>query len=141
MWYGSTLKWDAGNGEMLHVIQNATSNDGNNWCRTGLAVSYELGLAQAFSRPTVASNAQGGYEMWFSYRSGAGIKYRIGYAVSKDARLWKLALNDVGIDVSSEGWDSEMIEYPFVFDHKDQRYMLYNGNGYGMTGFGLAILL
>jgi hypothetical protein len=33
-----------------------------------------------------------------------------------------------------------MIEYPFVFDHADQRYMLYNGNGYGKTGFGLAIL-
>jgi hypothetical protein len=33
-----------------------------------------------------------------------------------------------------------MIEYPFVFDHKGQRYMLYNGNDYGKTGFGLAIL-
>ena len=33
-----------------------------------------------------------------------------------------------------------MIEYPFVFDHKGQRYMLYNGNGNGQTGFGLAVL-
>ena len=29
------------------------------------------------------------------------------------------------------GWDSEMIAYPFVFDHKGNRYMLYNGNSYG----------
>ena len=33
-----------------------------------------------------------------------------------------------------------MIEYPFVFDHKGQRFMLYNGNGYGKTGFGMAVL-
>lgn len=32
----------------------------------------------------------------------------------------------------------EMVEYPFVFDHKGQRLMLYNGNGFGRTGFGLA---
>jgi hypothetical protein len=140
MWYGSTVTWDAGNGEMLHVLNSASSVDGHHWVREGLAVPYELGVAQAFSRPTVACDVDGGYEMWFSYRSGAGEKYRIGYAVSKDAKAWNLALNEVGIDVSSDGWDSEMIEYPFVFDHRGQRYMLYNGNGYGKTGFGLAVL-
>ena len=49
-------------------------------------------------------------------------------------------MNAVGIDVSKNGWDSEMICYPYVFDHKGKRYMLYNGNGYGKTGFGLAVL-
>ena len=140
MWYGSTRTWDAGNGEMLHVINFASSEDGRQWHHEGLSVPYELGKAQAFSRPTVARNANGDYEMWFSYRSGTGEKYRIGYAVSVDGKVWNLALNHAGIDVSSEGWDSEMIEYPFVFDHKNQRYMLYNGNGYGKTGFGLAVL-
>lgn len=140
MWYGSTATWDAGNGEMLHVINFASSADGHHWKRESLAVPYELGIAQAFSRPTVARNAQGRYEMWFSYRSGTGEKYRIGYAVSEDGKAWRLALNEVGIDVSTSGWDSEMIEYPFVFDHKGQRYMLYNGNGNGKTGFGLAVL-
>lgn len=140
MWYGSTVTWDAGNGEMLHVINAATSEDGHTWVRKGLAVPYELGLAQAFSRPTVVCNIRGNYEMWFSYRSGAGEKYRIGYAVSKDGNKWDLALEKTGIDVSLSGWDSEMIEYPFVFDHKRKRYMLYNGNGYGKTGFGLAVL-
>lgn len=140
MWYGSTTAWDAGNGEMLHVINFASSVDGHYWTREGLAVPYELGTAQAFSKPTVAFDSHGEYEMWFSYRSGTGEKYRIGHAVSKSGKAWKLALKEVGIDVSADGWDSEMIEYPFVFDHKCQRYMLYNGNGYGKTGFGLAVL-
>lgn len=140
MWYGSTTTWDAGNGEMLHIINHASSVDGHNWNREGLAVPYELGRAQAFSRPTVMGNSTTGFEMWYSYRSGSGEKYRIGYALSKDGREWGLALEDAGIDVSIDGWDSEMIEYPFVFDHKGLRYMLYNGNEYGKTGFGLAVL-
>ncbi len=138
MWYGSTVTWDAGNGEMLHVINRATSNDGNLWMRHGLSVPYQLGIAQAFSRPTVLKDADG-YHMWFSYRSGTGQKYRIGYAVSNSGIHWQLKLADVGIDVSSEGWDSEMIEYPFVLVHKGCRYMLYNGNGNGRTGFGIAV--
>lgn len=140
MWYGSTETWDAGNREMLHVINYATSQDGNSWRRMGLAVPYMLGKAQAFSRPTVVCDESGGYEMWFSYRSGSGGTYRIGYASSQDGRNWVLALDAAGIDVSPNGWDSEMIEYPFVFDRAGQRYMLYNGNGYGQTGFGLAVL-
>lgn len=140
MWYGSTLTWDAGNGEMLHVIHHALSDDGSNWDRTGLAVPYELGIAQAFSRPTTVLNDSGDFEMWFSFRSGAGEKYHIGYARSGDGRNWTLDLDGAGINVSPSGWDSEMIEYPFVLDHDGARYMLYNGNGYGKTGFGLAVL-
>jgi hypothetical protein len=141
MWYGSTRTWDAGNGEMLHVINYASSIDGHRWHREGLAVPYELGFAQAFSRPTVVGNSRDGYEMWFSYRGGHGAKYRIGYASSKDGREWQLRLDEAGVDVSADGWDSEMIEYPFVLEHKGVRYMLYNGNGYGKTGFGLAELI
>lgn len=141
MWYGSTKTWDSGNGEMLHVINFASSADGHTWNREGLAIPYELGVAQAFSRPTVLRDAKGNHGMWFSYRSGAGGLYRIGYALSRDAKKWQLAIENAGIDVSLDGWDSEMIEYPFVFDHKGQQYMLYNGNGYGKTGFGLAVLV
>jgi hypothetical protein len=140
MWYGSTVTWDAGNGEMLHVINHAMSDDGHRWQRDGLAIPYKLGIAQAFSRPSVIGNKNAGYHMWFSYRSGSGEKYRIGYAYKPKGHAWELRLDEVGIDVSPSGWDSEMVEYPFVFDHQGQRYMLYNGNSNGKTGFGLAVL-
>lgn len=137
MWYGSTETWDVGNGEMLHAISHATSKDGEHWLRLGQAVPHALGRAQAFSRPTVAQLADGSFGMWFSCR-GPGQKYRIGYATSADCTQWQLALDEAGIAVSDSGWDSEMIEYPYVLDHGGERYMLYNGNGYGRTGFGLA---
>lgn len=139
MWYGSTASWDAGNGEMLHTLNYASSADGHHWTRQGLAVPYIIGHAQAFSRPTVIGSVQTGFEMWFSYRSGAGKSYRIGYARSHDGHSWQLSLDASGIDVSDNDWDSEMIEYPYVFIHKKQRYLLYNGNDYGKSGFGLAV--
>lgn len=140
MWYGSTLSWTSENGEMIHVIKYATSRDGENWSREGVAVPYSVGIAQAFSRPSVIIDDHT-YHMWFSYRSGTGEKYRIGYAVSDNGVSWKIDLDNVGIDVSEKGWDSEMICYPFVFDHKGTRYMIYNGNGHGKEGFGLASMV
>ena len=77
------------------------------------------------------------YKMWYSYR---GQSYRIGYAESADGIRWERKDDLVGLDVSTSGWDSEMIEYPFVFDHGSRRYMLYNGNGFGRSGLGLAVL-
>lgn len=139
MWYGSTISWDAGNNEMLHVIKYATSVDGLQWEKKGLAIPFEPGRAQAFSRPTVIKNSRG-YHMWYSYRSGNGTSYRIGAAYSSDGENWQREEKNAGITVSESGWDSEMICYPFVFEHKNNYYMLYNGNGYGKTGFGLAIL-
>lgn len=139
MWYGSTIDWTSENEEMIHVIKYATSIDGENWEKHGIAIPYEIGVAQAFSKPSVLIDDTG-YHMWYSYRSGDGTKYRIGYSWSIDGVHWERKHDEVGIDVSKNGWDSEMICYPFVFEHKNEKYMLYNGNDYGKTGFGLAIL-
>ncbi|HAS44832.1 MAG TPA: hypothetical protein DCS93_30410 [Microscillaceae bacterium] len=139
MWYGSTITWDAGNGEMIHAIKYATSDDAINWKKHGVAIPYEIGVAQAFSKPSVIINDDG-YHMWYSYRSGTGTKYRIGYSFSDNGVNWQRKETESGIDVSVDGWDSEMICYPFVFNHQNDLYMLYNGNSHGKYGFGLAIL-
>lgn len=140
MWYGSTINWDAGNGEMLHVIKHASSEDGVNWHRDGVAIDYVLNEAQVFSRPTLLIDHAGRHQMWYSYRGRSGTAYRIGYAESNDGVTWTRRDVDAGIDVSASGWDSEMVAYPHVFSHGKETYMLYNGNGYGQSGFGLARL-
>jgi hypothetical protein len=84
--------------------------------------------------------------MWYSYRGGVDYRtnpqasYRIGYAQSKDGISWTRMDDSAGIDVSSEGWDAEMIEYPHVVQHHRTRYMFYNGNKFGESGFGFAEL-
>jgi hypothetical protein len=139
MWYGSTVNWTSDNGEMIHIIKYATSIDGINWDKHGTAIPYELGVAQAFSKPTIVKG-KNNYHMWYSYRDGVGTSYRIGYAFSYDGISWDRREKQSGINVNLQGWDSEMICYPYVFKHKDKYYMLYNGNGYGKSGFGLAVL-
>lgn len=138
MWYLSCTGWFMRNGKPEHSyhIKYAESNDGVNWRRDGLvAIDYISEEEYAISRPSVLRDERC-WKMWFSSR---GTAYRIRYAESDDGRNWRRHDSAAGIDVSNVGWDSEMIEYPFVFDHKGLRYMLYNGNGYGKTGFGLAV--
>jgi hypothetical protein len=71
--------------------------------------------------------------MWFAVKTK---NYRIGYAESGDGHYWERKPFD--FDVTPGGFDSESVTYPNVFDHKS-RYMLYNGDGYGKTGFGIAV--
>jgi len=139
MWYLSCTGWMMRHNipEHKYHIKYAESADGITWKREGLvAIDYLNDNQYAISRPSVLHDSDG-WKMWYSFR---GDKYRIGYAESKNGQQWNRMDALTGIDVSISGWDSEMIEYPFVFDHKGGRYMLYNGNGYGKTGFGLAVL-
>jgi hypothetical protein len=88
----------------------------------------------------------GVYRMWYCfrgslrYRTDKAQSYRMGYAESTDGIHWHRMDDLVGIDRSDEGWDSLMIEYPFVYEHRGVKYMLYNGNGFGETGIGYAVL-
>jgi predicted GH43/DUF377 family glycosyl hydrolase len=137
MWYGSN-QWGGERPEdMGHAIKYAESIDGLHWNRDGKAVlNFATEDEYAISRPCVIKD-KNLYKMWYSYRGAA---YRMGYAESEDGLRWTRLDHQVGIAPSASGWDSESIEYPCVFDHEGQRYMLYNGNDYGKTGFGLAIL-
>lgn len=138
MWYGSNLRWGSAQRDMDHLIKYAESSDGIHWQRTGhIALNLRGKDEYALSKPCVVKDGDV-YRMWYSYR---GLRYRIGYAESPDGILWTRLDEQVGIDVSESGWDSESVEYPCIFDHAGTRYMLYNGNGYGRTGFGLALLV
>jgi hypothetical protein len=139
MWYVSCTGWEPRNGQPQHYyhIKYAESSDGIHWKRTGLiCIDYKSTEEYAIARPCILKEA-GVYKMWYSHR---GESYRIGYAESHDGLNWTRKDRESGLDVSEEGWDSEMLAYPFVFDYRGERYLLYNGNGYGKTGIGLAVL-
>jgi hypothetical protein len=139
MWYASGTGWSVVDGEPRHHyhIKYAESADGIEWRRDGrVCIDYADAGEYALGRPHVVRDG-GLYQMWFSRR---GDSYRIGYAESTDGLGWRRKDEEAGIDVSPSGWDSEMVEYPCVFDAAGERWMLYNGNGYGRTGIGLAKL-
>jgi len=138
-WYGSNLSWGTGQKqeEMAHLLKVASSPDGIHWNRDGrVALPFKDSSEYAMSKPTVLRDGDL-YRMWYSFRGQA---YRIGYAESADGLDWVRKDDLAGITVSESGWDSETVEYPCVFDALGARWMIYNGNGYGLTGFGLAVM-
>lgn len=75
------------------------------------------------------------------YAAGSKLHgYRLGYAESADGLNWTRMDGALGIDVSAEGWDSQMIAYPNPVQFRDRFYLFYNGNDYGRDGFGYAVL-
>jgi hypothetical protein len=136
MWYGSNLHWGTTEADMFHMIKHATSTDGYVWSRDGQVAIQPHEGEYAFARPSVIEY-DGRYHMWYSYR---GDTYRIGYAESKGGIEWIRRDSEVGIAPSPGNWDGDSLEYPCVFDHDGQLYLLYCGDGYGRTGFGLAVL-
>ncbi len=139
MWYVSCVDWL--NPDLpRYNIKYASSSDGINWHQGGeVCIDFISDNETALARPSVLFE-NGIFRMWYSFKDPA-IGYRMGYAESNDGIKWTRMDNEVGIDVSKKGWDSEMIQYPYVFNHKNNKYMLYNGNGYGENGAGLAILI
>lgn len=142
-WFSSCIGWKAEEKEPKHFyrIEYAESFDGVDWCRDGtVAIDFQDEFEYAIVLPRVIKD-ESEYKMWFCSRATKEYDaYRIRYATSIDGVKWERKDQMIGIDVSENGWDSQMICYPFVFDHNGERYMLYNGNDYGKTGFGIAIL-
>lgn len=136
MWYVSGVEW-VDRDTPRYNIKYAESKDGIKWDRRGVVcIDFRWPEENALARPCVLKESDL-YQMWYSYK---GEDYRIGYAESKDGITWERKDEEAGIDISDSGWDSEMIEYAFVFKHKGRRYMLYNGNDYGKEGIGYAIM-
>lgn len=137
LWFGTIPEWQESERHSSSPARMKTgvSLDGIHWkIREEACFERRDANEYAFCRPSVILD-EGIYKMFYSYK---GESFRIGYAESEDGAHWFRKDDEVGIDVSAAGWDSEMIEYPAVFEHKGDRYMLYCGNGYGESGFGLA---
>ena len=79
------------------------------------------------------------YRMFYGKATIAD-NYRLGYAESPDGTQWTRLDDQLGLEPSVSGWDSQMTCYPAVVTCAGKTYMFYNGNNYGRDGFGLAEL-
>lgn len=139
MWYTRFERWGQNPADHRHYynIKYAESDDGIHWTRNKkICIDFQDTSEYALSKPCVLK-WQNKYLMWYSYR---GKFYKIGLATSEDGLDWTRQDKLAGIDRSETGWDAEIICYPYVFAYQDYLYMLYNGNGYGASGLGLARL-
>jgi hypothetical protein len=148
MWYASSTGFATVHGkpEPRYQIKYAESKDGLSWDRPNkISIPYKFD-GEANARPCVIKN-DGRYRMWYCYRGSVDYRtdkaqsYRIGYAESTNGLEWERLDHLVGIDRSTEGWDSLMTSYPFVYEHRGVLHMLYTGNGFSETGIGYAVLI
>lgn len=147
MWYVSCTDWDSSGQqpEPRYHVKLAESSDGILWQRTNhVCIDYDE-TRGAIGRPCVFKQ-HGIYKMLYSFRGVQGYRtdrahsYRLGYAESIDGLNWTTRNEDVGIERSESGWDSEMMEYCYLHQYEGGSYLFYNGNGFGKTGIGYAVL-
>jgi hypothetical protein len=124
----------------------ASSKDSINWIKLDKnIIEDKLGENEVQASPDVFYK-NGKFHMFFCYmltpdfRKDISKSYRIGYAYSIDLISWIRDDSKAGIDISTKGWDSEMVAYPHVFELDGEIYMFYLGNKVGRYGFGLAKL-
>lgn len=150
LWYlfyiaGRKWKMVDGRAEPVYKIRMATSQDGIHWIKANKdLIESRIEEDEAQASPDVF-HTNGKYHMFFCYRYSINYRnkengYRIGYAYSTNLIDWVRDDTKAGIDISEEGWDSEMISYPHLFELDGKTYLAYLGNQVGRYGFGLAVL-
>lgn len=147
MWYIAGRRWKVvdGRAEPVYKIRMATSQDGFSWTKLNKdLIENRIEDDEAQASPDVLY-ANGKYHMFFCYRYSSNYRgkkngYRIGYASSSNLTDWVRDDAKAGLNVSEQGWDSEMVSYPHVFALDGRTYMAYLGDQVGKYGFGLALL-
>jgi hypothetical protein len=133
--------------ERVYKIGHAVSGDGIDWKKDNKhLITDKIDENECQALPTVIKIGER-YHMYFCYRHMVGFRddkektYRLGYAYSDDLDNWTRDDENAGIGLSDDGWDSTMMCYPNIFEYKGDVYLLYNGNEFGKSGFGLAKLI
>lgn len=143
MWYVGSVKegWSQiGNKSVpLYTVRHVRSEDGINWLPSigtpciNFANSDEHGFGRPFVRK-IGSH----YEMILSVRTYSR-GYYLSQAWSKDGLVWERS-NEVLTILRPENssWDNENSSYAHTYQHLDQQFLFYNGNGCGKSGVGFA---
>lgn len=142
MWYVAGSDWTLVSGKSMpvYVLKYLESEDGINWADCGiLSLDISDPDEHGFGRPYVIKEGDQ-YRMHYSIRKRSVATYRLGYAESQDGIHWTRRDAELGLDVSPSGWDSEAVMYSAEIKVGDRTYLFYNGNNFGETGFGVAVL-
>ena len=136
MWYAGGSEWRSD--KPRYALRHVRSRDGVIWPGEGEEVLAPQGEDElGFGRPGVLMQDDR-WRMWYSLRT-LSLGYRLGYAESGDGEAWERRDAEAGLDPAPSGWDSEMVCLSALQVTPAGILLLYNGNNYGETGFGVAV--
>ena len=142
MWYVSCTGWKNIKNwpEPFYLIRYAESKNGIDWVRKNVeCIGYDE-FTDAIGKPCVFKENHL-YHMIYSYRNSLDYRkdstksYRLGYATSKNGIYWDKKDNQINLKEPADDWESLMQEYSSTYIFQGKRYLIYNGNGFGKTGF------
>ncbi len=150
-WYMSATGWTArpdGPADADYGLRRAVSEDGLRWTPQDVMVAPGISALPeggGLARPWRA-RIDGTERLFFSYRARSAFRTDSAAAY----RILSLPLDAAGMPAGpaeplvfanppgAEDWDGFMQAYPTVLPLGQGHVMLYNGNGFGQTGFGWA---
>lgn len=140
-WYGGGAEFILGASKTLPVynIRYLESESLTSVPEVGLEVLDIRQHEHRVGRPNVIKDGKI-FKMFYGFGSDEK-PYQLGYAESKDGKSWTRKDSSLGLPLSAQGWDSEMMAYPCVVRTRGKTLLFYNGNQYGHNGFGYAELL
>lgn len=147
MWYCFGTDWRSdpatGIAERTYKITQTRSGNPYQWKNSGgrRVIPEVRGELEAQALPSVATVNDSLWMVFchretFGFRAGGAGQYSLGFAESKDGESW--ARRDSFVEFQDTGFDSEMRCYPNLFVVDDTAFLLYNGNDFGQSGFGMA---
>ena len=142
VWYSGVNEWTQVKGKTLPLgnIRFAESSDPTMFAASNIKkclepLKDEFSLSRAF-----VYKRNDTYHMLFSRRMRETDKYKLGYAQSQEGIQWNRNDNYLKISDSTSKWDDQMICYTSLIQINGQHLLFYNGNGFGETGFGYAVV-
>jgi len=128
--------------ERTYKIGSMNSKDGISFDRNqnGIQIIPDSIPNEAQAMPTVVRINKNlhmfyCYRNSFDFRDGGQNSYRLGHAVSKDSKNWKID-HSVLPDIYPQ-WSESMQCYPHCIVFEGKVWILYNGNNFGKNGIGL----
>ena len=135
--FGGTSSW-SDDGSMRHSLYQLS---GSTLSSIGFGIPQRVNFQDGFMRGFLVArpwlSLSGARELFFSAREKKNPNYSIYSGVFDGDAIRDL---EITLSGSGKGWDSDMACYGSTFVCRGESFLLYSGNGYGVTGFGVASL-
>lgn len=140
MYYDSIDKWDESEPNNYKFdLRVAVMKGSHKWLYCNKLSLVTNIISRAITRPAFISTPTG---LMMVYSCEIDGEYKLNAALQDKKNHYKWIKNDRFIfPPSGQSWDSNEQSYCNIFKYQKYYYMLYNGNKYGKTGFGIAKLI
>lgn len=138
LYYDAIDEWDENNLKMYKsYLRQAYLSINSGWTLENKQLIKLNLLERAITRPSLFTYKN---KLIMVYSLDINGNYTLAASELNKENKW-ISIKKFEFIASGKEWDNNSICYPCTFKFNKEVYMLYNGNQYGKTGFGIAKLI